>query len=228
MQNKEGLSRAISPEIKRKIRQRSKFGCVICRRLPYEYEHIDPEFKDAKEHDPDKMCLLCGCCHAKVTGGTLSKDTVKRRYESIQRDEEITPPFGEFDLDHQNITVTLGSCIFHNAKKLIVLNNELVLAIEPPEEGSSFPLLSGYFSDSDGNELMRIEKNEWKGPSMAWDLTYEGRDIKILSEKRKIALHIQLNPPNEIKVLALDMRVGNSHLILTEDCLLYTSDAADE
>lgn len=42
------------------------------------YEHIDPEFKDAQEHDPACMALLCGGCHDRVTRGYLSKQTVSR------------------------------------------------------------------------------------------------------------------------------------------------------
>jgi magnesium chelatase family protein len=53
--NKHGLSRTIPAEIRREIRQRSKFGCVICRNAIYTYEHIDPTFVNAKEEFYSKL-----------------------------------------------------------------------------------------------------------------------------------------------------------------------------
>lgn len=220
MTNKLGLSRNIPEELKREIRRRSKFGCVVCRCAFYQYEHIDPEFHEAHEHNPNYMCLLCGHCHDKVTRGSLSKSTVKRRYEEIQEKNDVGSPFDQFDLEHDNITVTLGSCIFKNAKALVVLNGEVILAIEPPEDQSAFPALSGYFSDSDGKELMRIERNEWIGPSIAWDMEIVGKEIFIRSAPKTIALHLRVLPPDVIEVVDLNMRVGNSHLVLREDLLL--------
>jgi hypothetical protein len=74
--NKLGLSRAIPEAIRRKIRQDSGFGCVICGLAIASYEHIDPEFHEATEHDPDKMTFLCEGCRSRVTRGVWSKDKV--------------------------------------------------------------------------------------------------------------------------------------------------------
>ena len=57
--NKHGLSRYIPEAIKREVRQRCGFGCVICGFGFYDYEHFDPDFADAKFHDPNGMTLLC-------------------------------------------------------------------------------------------------------------------------------------------------------------------------
>lgn len=227
MTNKFGLSRNIPVDVKREIRRRSRFGCVVCRCAFYQYEHIDPEFHEAQEHDPIRMCLLCGHCHDKVTRGSLSKSTVRRRYEEIQEKKDVERPFDQFDLENDNITVILGSCIFKNAKSLIILNGDVVLAIEPPEEQSAFPVLSGYFSDSDGNEIMRVERNEWIGPSIAWDMEICGNEIFIRSAPETIALHLRVAPPNAIEVVNLNMRVGNSHLVLRNNLLSVGRIAAD-
>ncbi len=215
--NKYGLSRYIPDATKLEIRQRSKFGCVICRCGIYEYEHIIPEYHDAHEHKSEHMCLLCPRCHSKIDKGILSKETVKQKYQEIQISDDVKSPFDDFDLSYQNITVKLGSCIFRQAEKLIVLDDVVVLAIEPPEEGSCFPVLSGFFTDEDGNELFRIHKNEWKGSANAWDTEIVGNEIKIRTSKDKIALHLRVHPPESIEVVALNMLIGQSHIILTED-----------
>ncbi|WP_140145769.1 HNH endonuclease, partial [Vibrio parahaemolyticus] len=75
--NKHGLSRYIPEDVKRKVRQKCGYGCVVCGTAIVEYEHVDPEFSEAKEHDPDKIVLLCSQCHAKVTRKFLSKESIK-------------------------------------------------------------------------------------------------------------------------------------------------------
>jgi hypothetical protein len=216
--NKHGLSRHIPAPIRREVRVRSKFGCVVCRSAICDYEHIDPEFSEASNHDPSCICLLCGHCHDKVTRGQLSKATVLNRYRQVQSSEKVKRPFDDFDLNG-DLTVRLGSCTFHGARKLVELNGETVLAIEPPEEGSSFPTLSGYFMDASGKELLRIEQNIWSGSSTAWDVEVKGATITVRPAPRVIGLRLRVNPPNEITVEKLDMRVGESHLELSSDWL---------
>lgn len=215
--NKFGLKRYIPEKIKLEIRRRSKFGCVHCRFALYQYEHISPEYQEAREHDPDNMCLLCGHCHDNVTRGRLSKKTVRRDYLAIQKDDKAKPPCDEFDLRHGHITVKLGSSIFRYSKKLIVLDGTTVLAIEPPEEGSTFPVLSGCFTDEQGNELLRIEKNEWSGTCDVWDSEIRGNEIIIRTAPDRTALRLRVDPPETIEIVELDMRVGQSHLLLSED-----------
>ena len=75
--NKNGLSRNIDSETKRIIRQKCGFGCVICGCAIYQFEHVDPVFSEAKEHNPDNIVLLCATCHDSVTRGIWSKEKVK-------------------------------------------------------------------------------------------------------------------------------------------------------
>src|SRR5437016_5533012 len=75
--NKYGLTRRPPAEVRRQIRQECNFGCVCCGLAIAQYEHIDPEFHEAKEHDPAKMAYLCGGCHDRVTRGVWSKAKVK-------------------------------------------------------------------------------------------------------------------------------------------------------
>ena len=81
--NKHGLSRNIPSQIKREIRQAAGFGCVCCGVAIGMYEHVDPEFHDAKEHDPERMAYLCGGCHDKVSRGIWSKDKIKEERNTL-------------------------------------------------------------------------------------------------------------------------------------------------
>ncbi|MCH8533416.1 MAG: hypothetical protein LAT65_21480 [Saccharospirillum sp.] len=217
--NKHGLSRYIPAQIARDVRVRSKFGCVLCRSAIYQYEHISPEFNDAKEHKSVDICLLCGRCHDKVTKGQVSKLSVRNAYENIQRDPSAKRPFDDFVLDTRQLTVVLGSSIFHGAKTLIEIDGKAALAIEPPEDGAFFPTITGVFSDNEGSELFRIEKNVWSGHPDAWDMTVEGSEITIRSEPKKVAFKLVVEPPGKIIVEHLDMKSGNAYLRLRRGSL---------
>ena len=217
--NKHGLSRYIPADVERDIRVRSKFGCVFCRSAIYQYEHIIPEFNDAIEHSSDHMCLLCGRCHDKVTKGQISKASVRRQYEKVQTDANIKRPFDDLILDSQRLTVVLGSSIFNGARTLIEIDGDAVLAIEPPEDGMSFPTISGEFSDENGEELFRIERNVWSGRPDVWDMKVEGKEIIIRSAPGKIALKLIIEPPNRIVVERLDMRTRSAFLRLRKGSL---------
>ncbi|MFV8448988.1 hypothetical protein ACNO65_02795, partial [Vibrio campbellii] len=80
-ENKFGLKRYIPQDIKQQIRKEAGYGCVICGSMFCDYEHIEPEFNNAHEHNPDHMTLLCGLCHHHVTGRRKSKKTVWRAKE---------------------------------------------------------------------------------------------------------------------------------------------------
>jgi hypothetical protein len=59
---REEISRNIPFPIKRKIRQRCGFGCVICGLPLYEYEHL-LGFAKVKRHVEKEITLLCDQHH---------------------------------------------------------------------------------------------------------------------------------------------------------------------
>ena len=214
--NRHGLSRNIPSDIAREIRRRSKFGCVNCRCAIYQYEHIDPEFADAHEHDPSAICLLCGGCHDRVTRGRLAKETVKTKYLETQGSKDIARPFEELDLATNQISIVLGSATFEYAQCLLRINGQDVLTIRPPKEGAAFPTLNGIFCDRTGREIFRITDNVWEGPSEVWDVQITGTRLTIKADEKRTALVLEVCPPNTVRVLQLDMYKDNCHIICDE------------
>ncbi len=220
MANRFGLQRHIPENIALEVRRRSKFGCVVCRCAIYQYEHIDPEYAAAKTHEPDKICLLCGGCHDRVTRGRLSKETVKARYLEVQGSNEIHRPFEDLDLSAQNICVEMGTAKFEYARHLLRINGRDLLSITPPKEGSAFPTLNGVFCDHTGRETFRITDNVWEGPIDAWDIRVVGTEVTVKSEGGRTALAFRITPPDKIAIGRLDMYLDNCHIICGEQGLL--------
>jgi hypothetical protein len=203
-------------DIAREIRRRSKFGCVMCRCAIYQYEHIDPEFADAREHDPNAICLLCGGCHDRVTRGRLSKETVKAKYLEIQNSQDIARPFEELDLATDQISVVLGSAKFEYVQCLLRINGDDILTISPPKDGAAFPTINGVFCDCNGREIFRIAENVWEGPVDAWDVQISGTRLTIKADEHRITLALEVQPPNTVRVLQLDMYRDNCHIVCDE------------
>lgn len=218
--NQHGLSRHIPADIALQIRQRSRFGCVMCRCAIYQYEHIDPEYVDARAHEPDNICLLCGGCHDRVTRGRLSKDTVKAKYAEVQAAEDAGAPFEQLDLAANDISVVLGTATFDYASSLLRINGEDLLSITPPRDGASFPTLNGIFCDRNGNEIFRVTDNVWQGSTDAWDIEVVGTTVTIKAEEHRPALSFQIIPPKTIRVTQLDMYKDNCHIICDAQQLL--------
>ncbi len=80
--NKHGLSRNIPESIKRAVRERCKFGCIICGNLLYAYDHFDPEFNDAHEHHPNGITLLCDYHHRQKTNKLISLETIRHKNDN--------------------------------------------------------------------------------------------------------------------------------------------------
>ena len=220
MKNKYGLPRHIPEAVALEVRRRSKFGCVICRSAIYQYEHIDPEFADATEHEPDKICLLCGGCHDKVTRGRLSKETVKAKYNKVMESDEIQNPFEELDLSAHNICVDMATVKFEYARHILRINGRDLFSITPPRDGSSFPSLDGVFCDSNGHETLRITNNVWEGAVEAWDIRVVGKEVSVKTAGGRTALVLRIEPPDKVIVRELDMYLDNCHVVCGKGGLL--------
>jgi hypothetical protein len=218
--NRFGLSRHIPASVTLDVRRRSKFGCVNCRCAIYQYEHIDPQFADAQSHNSENICLLCGGCHDSVTRGRLSKETIRHKYQKIQTSVNERRPFEQLDLSASALSVSLGSCIFHQAKALFRINGENIVSINPPSNGAAFPTLSGIFYDRFGIESFRIIENTWEGRIDSWDIEVVGSAVTIKAEAGRIALKLVISPPDHVTITHLDMYKDNCHIVCKDGELL--------
>src|SRR5438876_238449 len=147
--NKYGLSRSIPEGIKRQVRQACGFGCVCCGLAIASYEHIDPEFHEAKSHDPDRMAFLCEGCHSRITRNFWSKQRVKEARESPWCIQEGSC-HDAFDTGDNNLTVWVGGNRIVNMETILKVDDTALLSIEPPEASGGPYRLSGEFYDERG------------------------------------------------------------------------------
>jgi hypothetical protein len=215
--NKHGLSRKIPSDTRRAIRRNSKFGCIVCRRGVYAYEHIDPLFKDAKTHDPLRICGLCGACHELVTRGHYSKEYIQAVYDKVRvsSPNEVGPPIGPLDFYDGSAVLEIGGLRYSPVvNSVLVYHGIEVFGVYPSTRQGTPGHINAVFTDEAGEPIARISVNGWEGAPEAWDIEVEGSMITVRRKQREIALRLVLRPPGLVVVDRLDMRFGDAHILV--------------
>jgi hypothetical protein len=110
------------------VRQRCGFGCVRCGFSLYDYEHFDPDFKDATEHNPEGITLLCMQCNQKRNRKVLSVESVRS-----SNDNPICLQQGfaneAFDFGSEPIEVVFAGVTFTNCTHLIRVSGIPILSV---------------------------------------------------------------------------------------------------
>jgi len=213
--NIHGLSRTIPEDVKRQVRQECGFGCVSCGLAIATYEHIDPPFKNAREHNPSKIAYLCGSCHDRVTRGAWSKQKVMvdRLDPWCIRNQRC---HDSFDISAPLSVIWAGPNEIININKILSVDDHVILSIESPEQPGAPYSISGEFYDDSGNLLFIIDRNEWVGSIANWDIETVGRTITIKKGPGKITLRITALPPKGIIIERADMFYRHARFTVNE------------
>jgi hypothetical protein len=208
MPNQHGLSRNIPADVKRSVRQRCGYGCVVCGGAIIEYEHIDPPFAEATSHDPAAIALLCPRCHSKVTRGFMSKDTVQ---EALAHPAAKARGYANelFDLGHGIPQLVFAGATITNTPIPIEVSGIPLFEVEEPEEEGAPFRFTGNFFNSRGQGSVAIVENEWRAHAANWDVEATGGVITIRDAPDQISLRLRASPPNALVVEQLDMIAGS-------------------
>ena len=202
--NKHGLTRTISDVIKREIRKRCGFGCVRCGLAFFDYEHFDPDFKDAKEHRAEGITLLCMQCNQKRARGTLSVETVAAANLAPKCLEQGFAT-ESFDFGSNPMQITLAGVTFTNCPTLIEVNGFPLLSIRGPEAPGAPYRLSGFFADDTGDITLKITDNHWSAGADNWDVECVGPLVTIRNGPRLISLVLRQEPPTRLVIERINM-----------------------
>lgn len=222
--NKHGLNRTIPSEIRREVRRRCGFGCVICGLSLYDYEHFNPDFKDAKTHNPDGITLLCMQCNQKRRRGMLSVDTVvaaNKNPKSLQQGFSNEA----FDFGECPVEIVFAGVTFKNCDHLIEVYGIPVLSINNPEEENAPYRLTGRFCDDAGEATLKIDNNVWSVGADNWDVECIGPRITIRKGLGDIVLILKSEPPRRLIVERINMQFEGVYFRGGGDTLEVSYDA---
>lgn len=201
--NKFGLSRTISSDLKRKIRKKCGYGCVICGHAWYDYEHFNPDYKDAKEHKEEGITLLCMQCNQKRNRGVLSVDTVSKANSNPKclSDGHASE---RFDLLSNKLEIIFSGSSFTDCENVIMIGDISLFSINKKNDGTF--TISGRFFNSDAKESFVIKDNNWDVNIENWDVECKGNKIIVREGPGNISLRLRLEPPSRIVVEKINMK----------------------
>ncbi len=193
----------IKQEMKREIRQRCGFGCVICGLPLYEYEHMN-EWAIVRRHVASEITLLCDRHHREKTNGLLPLATVQEAdRDPYNKQAGISQSYPLY-YSGSSCELVVGGSYFRrdsltNGKEMIAIaiDREPLLAFTF-EQDQLF--LSLQVFDQQGNRVLWINENELSYKPTPWDIELVGRTLTVREASKQFLLEIKFSPPNSVEV----------------------------
>ncbi|MFJ8143624.1 HNH endonuclease signature motif containing protein [Streptomyces sp. NPDC096048] len=206
--------RDIPDPIKRQIRQRCGFGCVICGLPLYEYEHI-AEWSRVGCHDPVDMALLCPTHHAEKTRGLLPAADVKSANENPYNFRFGRSEAFPLRYSGSSCLVNVGGSRWRHyfstdeVVPLLVIKGCPVIEVKR-QDGRL--LLSLRIYDKQENLLLEIVENELVFSVESWDVELVGRKLTIRGGSRFILAQVEFYTPDAIMITRGVFAYGGSQV----------------
>lgn len=197
-------SRNIPLPIKRKVRQRCGFGCIICGIPLYEYEHME-EWAKVKRHIADEITLLCDQHHREKTNGLLPKQVVKKaNLEPYNLRSGASKPYN-LHFSGNKINAIIGSNHF------IYVVPKDGIGMMTPISIDNLPIISVVMMDNHlllnviifnkyNKVVFEIRENQLFYSTEPWDIQFVGTTLTIRESLGEILIEFKFTPPNRIEI----------------------------
>jgi trigger factor len=221
----------IPSEMKREIRQRCGFGCVLCGMPLYEYEHM-LEWAEVQRHVAEEITLLCRQHHGEKTNGLLPKEVVTAA--NLNPYNKQTGVSKQHLLHYAGQTVRLriaDSCFEYNSlpdgaflAPLVI--DGLPLVAFRIEQGE---LLLHFIAFNEFNKpIIRIVDNELIYDTTQWDIEWVAQTLTIREGRGRVLLELVFSPPSEIVIQkgrllcnGIELLVGRNYLFSTNNSIFF-------
>lgn len=194
-------SRRIRDPVKRLVRQACGFGCVICGKPLYEYDHMTP-YSEVLEHDPNNLVLLCDGHHREKTNNLLPTDTVREaRANPINLRRGESHPY-DLHYSGERCKADIGSNIHvwprirDGMLTVPLIVDDTPLVMFRVEDGHL--LLTVQLFDQDNNLLVQIADNELVFSTAPWDVELEARTLTVRAGLGDILVRMTFAPPSGV------------------------------
>ena len=191
----------IGEGIKREVRQRCRFGCVICGCPVYHYDHI-VEFSEVGVHQVDNLALLCAAHHDLKTRGHLPADRVQEAVDEVLRGRRPVNRGSELFFGHE-VTLVFGSNSFKFTVEpdrpvlpALVVEDTTLIGIRLEEQR---PLLTLTTFDEDNRRVLSVRDSELRHTDHVWDVSYVGTKLTFRRGSGDILLELDFKAPNAIE-----------------------------
>jgi trigger factor len=186
--------------MKREVRQRSGFGCVVCGVPLYTYEHITP-WAEVNEHTAENLTLLCPNHQQESTAGILPKDKIRAFTEepyNLRHGHSTPYPF-HFTGSDGGMEIEAGGnwFIHHESVAVFIIDNIPLLGFR---RSNDEVLLTIRLIDEFNRPTLLIEDNEMIYSTMSWDVEFSGGVLTVRSRPGTVQARIRFEPPMKVIV----------------------------
>jgi 5-methylcytosine-specific restriction endonuclease McrA len=189
--------------VKRLVRQRCAFGCIVCGAPIYDYDHLVP-WSQVRAHEPDNLVLLCPQHHREKTSGLLPVATVKKAAETPHNARATQSASHLLHYAGQECRAGVASNEWiwpllnqgEFAAPLVVDDTPIILFRIEDEH----LLLTVQLFDAGNRLVLQVLDNELRYSLALWDITMEGRQLTIRNAPGKIFVRITFEPPTRITI----------------------------
>ncbi len=198
------VARDIPDAMRREVRQRAGFGCIICGNPILDLHH-EPPFHELKQHSANSIFALCPTHHREAgTNPPLlpPSEIIAADADPFCKRHGTNDPYRPRFRGESFLFEVGPSCFV--CKRL---NVELVLIglVDLPVFRVRFeddkPLVYLYVLDETDNLMLWIEENELRFRSSNYDVEWIGNSLILRTGLRlPIALRLEFIPPNKVKV----------------------------
>ncbi|ORL41329.1 hypothetical protein A6F59_10910 [Prescottella equi] len=186
--------------MKREVRQRCGFGCVLCGLPLYHYDHMN-EYSVVKEHEAENLTLLCAQHHDEKTKGLLPLAKVQAANADPfnLRAGASRPHYLHYS--GNRAVVALGSNEFTSdgGDFVAVLVDGVPLIYFRFE--SEQALLTVQLFDDFNQPLLQIVDNELVYSVSTWDVEFVGTTLTIRAASRDIFLVVKFCAPDRLEII---------------------------
>lgn len=223
-------SRNIPEPIKREVRQRCGFGCVICGFPIYEYEHME-EWAIVKRHVADEITLLCDQHHKEKTAKLLPKEKVfEANNNPYNLQNGVSKPYNMHYYGN-NAEVEYGnnkfSLQYNNSDRQIqmvpLMIDNIPLIYITLLEGHY--LLNLILFDKYNKPILQIKDNQLFYMVDTWDIKMVGSTLTINQASRDILIQISFQPPSKIIIVKGKFLLNGVEVLISSENILITNNS---
>jgi hypothetical protein len=187
----------IRDPIKRAVRQRCGFGCVVCGIPIYEIDHLIP-YSEAKEHAPENLVLLCKQHHGEKTLGLLPPEVVAEANADPYNRRTGVSSAQDLRYVGAGCEALIGSNrhvwprLENGMVTLPLLVDDTPIVLFRAEDGHL--LLTVQLFNEQNDMLVQIVDNELVFSVEPWDVEFKGRQLTVRGGPRDIFVRMRFDP----------------------------------
>ena len=211
--------KSIPEPVKRAVRQRDGFGCIVCGYPIITYHHVIP-YASGGPDTVENLVLLCQRCHTNYHANLIS-------HEQLSEAQNSPAAFSDADLERLRVNprypiVNLGQQQFgfsaaHEGKSFapIVILDWKPITVKC-EKG--FPLLSFDLRDRRGNSALKIVDNEVFIDTGVYDVEWKSNKIITRLQKGLVVLEMLLG---NVVTVKRGIFVYQEYVVWVDGFLMY-------